>query len=500
MIGKITEPRGQRVEPLIYYLYGPGRHNEHTDPHLVAGWRHPAELEPSLKADGNRDFRALLGLLNQPHAAMGHRGYARPVWHCSVRAAPGDNMLSDDEWARIACEVMHRTGLAPYGQDDDAVRWVAVRHAEDHIHIVAMLARQDRARPSVHGDRYRVRDACLAAERRHGLRSTAPADRTAPKYPTLAETEKAARRGRAEPSRVVLRRHVATAAAASGSDTEFFSRLEAAGVLVRKRCSTRNPGQVTGYAVALPGDTSGDGNPVWYGGGKLAVDLTWPKVCHRWQHLSGAAAGDRLSAAHRSAIWDHAARAAADGAAQIRSLAGTDPAAAADAAWAASGTVRVAAAALGSRILDQAADALDQAARPAYGRISPPTPAGNKLRHAARLIGAFAYLADDPALAPLVLLTRLAALAESLAELRQAQQHATQAAAARTAAERLHTAARTTTPPAASTRPAAAAARLAAQAFPPATPSRTPPAPAPSQPAVHPQRSHASPRPRHPRR
>jgi hypothetical protein len=26
MIGKITAPRGERAEPLVYYLYGPGRH------------------------------------------------------------------------------------------------------------------------------------------------------------------------------------------------------------------------------------------------------------------------------------------------------------------------------------------------------------------------------------------------------------------------------------------------------------------------------------------
>ena len=94
VIGKITAPRGERVEPLIYYLYGPGRHQEHTDPHIVAGWRHPAELEPPLRPDGSRDFRTLNGLLNQPHAALGRRGYARPVWHCSVRAAPEDRMLS----------------------------------------------------------------------------------------------------------------------------------------------------------------------------------------------------------------------------------------------------------------------------------------------------------------------------------------------------------------------------------------------------------------------
>jgi hypothetical protein len=193
--GKITTPRGERVEPLIYYLYGPGRYNEHTDPHVVAGWRHPAELEPALREDGTRDFRTLLGLLKQPQAALGKWGYARPVWHCSMRTAPGDKLLSDDEWAAVAHDVMHRTGLSQYGQEDDGVRWVAIRHAGDHVHIVATLARQDRTKPSVHNERYRVRDACLAAERRYGLRPTAPADRTAPRYPSRGETEKANRRG-----------------------------------------------------------------------------------------------------------------------------------------------------------------------------------------------------------------------------------------------------------------------------------------------------------------
>jgi len=113
MIGKITDPRGKRVGPLIYYLYGPGRHEEHTDPHVVAGWRRPAELEPPLRPDGRRDFRRLTGLLNQPHAALGSWGYQRPVWHCAVRAAPEDRLLSDDEWAQIACDIMRRTGLSP---------------------------------------------------------------------------------------------------------------------------------------------------------------------------------------------------------------------------------------------------------------------------------------------------------------------------------------------------------------------------------------------------
>jgi hypothetical protein len=81
-------------------------------------------------------------------------------------------MLSDHEWAQVARDIMHGTGLAPDGQDDDAVRWVAVRHAPDHIHIVALLARQDGTRPSFWNDRYRVGEACRAADERFGLRRT----------------------------------------------------------------------------------------------------------------------------------------------------------------------------------------------------------------------------------------------------------------------------------------------------------------------------------------
>jgi hypothetical protein len=229
VIGKISTPRGEHVERLLYYLFGPGRREEHTDPHIVAGWRHPASLEPALRPDGKRDFATLTGLLKQPQAALGERGYPQPVWHCAMRAAPEDRMLSDDEWAVIAYEVMHRTGLSPDGQEDQAVRWIAVRHGNDHIHLVAMLARQDGGKPTLSWERYKVRAACLAAEQRYGLRSTAPADHTAARRPTRAENEKAARRGLDEAPRITLRRQVITAAAAAGSEHEFFARLDHAG-------------------------------------------------------------------------------------------------------------------------------------------------------------------------------------------------------------------------------------------------------------------------------
>jgi hypothetical protein len=421
-----------------------------------------------------------------------------------MRAALEDQMLSDDEWADIAHEVMHCTGLSPYGQEDEAVRWIAVRHGDDHIHIVAMLARQDGGKPSLSWERYKVRAACLAAEQRYGLRSTAPADRTAARRPTRAENEKAARRGLDETPRITLRRQVITAAASSNSEQEFFACLDVAGILARMRFSVKDPGQVTGYSVALPGDTTKDGGPVWYGGGKLAADLSWPKLRQRWTQPRSTPGAGRLTGEERNAVWDRATRVAADAAAQIRTLAWTDPAAAADAAWATSDTLHVAAAMLGSRILRQAADAYDRAARSPYGRIPPPTPAGNRLRQAARLLSAFAHLTGDRSLTPIVLITKLAALAEAVAELRESQRHAAQAAAARVAAERLYAATRQApAPPPGSAPRASTGAQLAALSFPPPAVGRQPPAP--GQPGTdqggpQPPRRASPPRPRGPSR
>ncbi|MFG2245775.1 relaxase/mobilization nuclease domain-containing protein [Spirillospora sp. NPDC048823] len=535
LIGKVL--RGKRVQGLIRYLYGPGRHGEHRDPHIVAGFRSPGELEPGLHPDGTRDFRHLDGLLTQPLALLGERNYRKPVWHLSVRAAPEDPSLSDQQWAEVANEIMARTGLAPDG-DEDAVRWIAVRHADDHVHIVATLARADGVRPDVWNDGYRIRDGCRAMEERFGLRSTAPADRTAARRPKRAETEKALRVGRGEPARNVLRRHVAAAAAGARTEAEFFAALGAEGVLVRKRESTRVAGQITGYAVALSDDLGSSGRPVWFGGGKLASDLTLPQLRRRWtpegaggppprplsgRHLSartiraivrttvrraadeawttgefldllqqrgllvrcrysqsdpdqvtgyavalpdgepvwhtggrlgddltlpriqqrwktsaGGAQGrsadleDDLTLEERQALYDDAAHAAAHATSQLRRHLAINPYAAQDACWAASDALQAAAKATGNLHLRRAADTYDRAARAPYGRIPRPSPAGNALRTAARLL----TLAGDQhrtTVSILMLVSRLITLVDTIAQLRRLQQRQAQADAARTA-------------------------------------------------------------------
>ena len=232
-----------------------------------------------------------------------------------------------------------------------------------------------------------------------------------------------------------MQRHAATAAAAASSEAEFFGLLEQAGLRVRLRRSTRDPGQVTGYAIALDDDKNPDGEPVWYGGGKLAADLSLPKLRARWDPAR-AGAGPRPGPAGPDAAWDHAAAAAA-AAASGQLDPGQPGPDAGDIAWAAADVLRAAAAVLGSPALRLAADAYDRAARAPWGRLPPPSPAGSQLRAAARLVAAAAHVTRDRPLAHIAFLIRMIALIEAVAELRQAQQRLAQAAAAQAAARQL---------------------------------------------------------------
>ncbi len=296
MIGKVL--RGSDVSGLLRYLYGPGRANEHAAPRLVAGWDDPAVLEPRVDADGRRDLRPLVSQLCQPVVLAGLGPAERPVYHLVVAAAKADaargleadRPLTDAEFGRVATDLMARTGLAVDGRD--SVRWVAVRHdtpGAEHVHVVATLATEAGRRVWPRNGFYRIGEGCRAAEQRLGLRGTAERDRTAVKRPTRAESEKAARSGSETPVRVALRRQVRAAAGAADGVEGFFDRLRTAGVMVKERHSEQD-GALTGYAVALPGRQDAAGLPVFYGGGKLAADLTLPKLLARWQPAEPAAA------------------------------------------------------------------------------------------------------------------------------------------------------------------------------------------------------------------
>ncbi|MFF6874664.1 relaxase/mobilization nuclease domain-containing protein [Streptomyces sp. NPDC012474] len=275
MIAKISS--GKDTAGLIRYLFDTKKAKDHTDPHLVASWDGFAP-DPGRTDDFHATRKLLVADLDL-HVKQARRLGRAPekhVWHCSIRAAPEDRILSDEEWAGIARRVVAATGIAPDG-DPDGCRWVAVRHAPDHIHIAATKVRAD-LRTARHWNDYLTADRVLAAiEKEYGLLQVVRGDRTAAKRPTRAEQEKARRAGQDKTPRERLRSTMRTAVAAASSIEGFVHLLNHIdGVLVEVVYFPS--GDVRGYKVALEDEVNG---PIWYSGSKLAPDLSFHKIQER---------------------------------------------------------------------------------------------------------------------------------------------------------------------------------------------------------------------------
>ncbi|MEK2477107.1 relaxase/mobilization nuclease domain-containing protein [Streptomyces noursei] len=269
--------RGSETIGLIRYLYGKGTHEEHIDPHLVAAYD---PLTPDPGRDPHATYEQLQRLLDQPvNALPNNRRPNKHVWHISVRASPEDPILSDEDWAAIARRTVAATGIAPEG-DEAACRWAAVRHADDHIHIIATLVRDDGRRPRLHNEARRAQAEARRIEADYGLRRVTPGDGTAAKRPTSAERHKAERQGRDRAAREELRETVRRALAGAASTDEFLDRLKNAGLLVRTKVLPS--GDLKGYKVALPDDRNKDNEPVYYAGSTLAPDLSLPRIQERF--------------------------------------------------------------------------------------------------------------------------------------------------------------------------------------------------------------------------
>ncbi|MCW2607569.1 MAG: hypothetical protein JWO60_2262 [Frankiales bacterium] len=451
MIGRVY--RGGKVGGLLRYLYGPGRANEHENPHLVAAWdlesaAELATLEPLvLSGEGASAVRDFGPMTASMELATSLRRIpatvaARQVWHCPLRVAPGDRTLTDEEWAQVARDVMHRTGIAERG-DDGGCRWIAVRHDEHSVHLVAVLARQDGRPVRLSHDHLRVRQACREAETRLGLLGTAPADRTAATHSTRAEVEKAVRKGGvyAMTDREWLREQVQLAAINADTASAFLEELQGGGVLVRER---RDPdGLLTGYAVARataqvrPGE-----EPVFFGGGKLAPDLSLPKLQTRW-HDQAAVAPLQVVVGGVQPTPLRRATAVIELAAGIvkQAAADPDPAAQDEAGAVAGATAQVLAAAARATegdvegVLTRAARVYDRASREPDTPRLVVTPHSRALQDVALALLRGGRLTDSASVA---LLGQVLLLVDSVRQLREAQGRLAQASSARRTVGRVH--------------------------------------------------------------
>ncbi|MEU9041466.1 MULTISPECIES: hypothetical protein [unclassified Kitasatospora] len=196
-----------------------------------------------------------------------------------MRTAPEDPWLSDQQWATVALRIAHATGLAPF--DRPGCRWVAVRHAEHHIHLAGVTVLPDGFRPGMHRAAVRAQAECRAIEAEWGLRPVGQDTGLSTSYPTTAEIIKAEQHGWAEPSRVWLQRQMRQALQEATTVDGYAKALTERRVLVRWR--TAADGGAVGYSLARPGDTGTGGAPLFFAAGRLDSALTLPRVL---RHLS----------------------------------------------------------------------------------------------------------------------------------------------------------------------------------------------------------------------
>ncbi|WP_158886222.1 relaxase/mobilization nuclease domain-containing protein [Amycolatopsis anabasis] len=485
MIAKAID--GWRPGGLLAYLMGPGTHEEHRNPRIVASFDGaPGLHQPPKCGPGEFDFdlRALIGVMSELPKEFGLpldnpaptpdgltdaaewmdwlriAGKRRPpahapdwvklyrydpkldqvvlrpgyVWHCPVRLHPDDPVLSDEQWERIAQRLMEATGIHQSG-----CRWVAVRHGDDHIHLMATLVTDQggqlhRFHPSFY--RMRLREACRALERELGLTPTPDVDWTASRQPTRNEVGKASRLGRAEPARAQLHRLVAQAAATAAGPDEFLARLDE--LQVQYQLTRGASGEIRGWRCAMADDTTAAGEPVWFGGGRLAADLTWPKLQERWASTPSAQPvertddGRRSTAAARLEVLEEAAVVVDEAAERVRT-GKEDPDGIAHAAGELLGTL-----ALGKEYrthgpLTAAMDRYDRAMRsPVRAQPRNPGALARELRRASRRIALVGSLSgrghEKFALAALVL--ALAGLIAAIRDWQLAKARPHQAAAA----------------------------------------------------------------------
>lgn len=266
MIPRIT--RGSSAYGAMSYDHGPGRFEEHRNPHKVAG------------NVAGRSWKERSAAIDS-HVQRMHPKLTNPIIRTSLRIAPEDRRLTDREWREVANEYVSKMGFA------DAP-WEAVRHADDHIHLTMSRVNWDGKIVDQWRDKTRAQSAVRDIERRHGLLDASTRyKRDAPEL-SRNDRERAAREsertGRTVvPEKAQLRERIDTARqSCDGTRASFEEELRKVGVAARANVSKpteRHPqGKMNGYSYSLAGHTDRDGEQVWFKGSDLGQKYGWAQT------------------------------------------------------------------------------------------------------------------------------------------------------------------------------------------------------------------------------
>lgn len=273
MIGKIS--RGSRPGDIGRYLHGEGHLGEHVYRDEQGRERSGGVvIGGNLAREGDTDERGWAADLRL--AVQGRPDSQRPIWHASLRCAPGDRTLTDAEWRGAVQEIAQRMGWAEHPH-------VIVRHADDHVHVVMSRVDYEGRIWVGKNDARRLQEARQSVEKRLGLRQVPM--RTAKRGPEAAEGRlkpgeyRHSEQTGKDPARVRLAERVERCVKASegmGRDV-FEEALQRAGV--RYEANVASTGRVSGYRFAMSTDQAGE--PVWFKASQLDRSLSWNRVRER---------------------------------------------------------------------------------------------------------------------------------------------------------------------------------------------------------------------------
>ncbi|SDQ35993.1 hypothetical protein SAMN04489765_0105 [Tsukamurella pulmonis] len=372
MRAKIT--RGSYMAGLIYYLQGPGKFNEHSNPHVVAGSgsleRFALPMEDGKPRVLTReDATVIAAQLDEPHDAHGVKvGWTDPkkkraeeqaknmlpgttaaekkawvrsqsffpdayVWQCSLSLHPDEAALGPEKWGAIAREFMRDMGFDT--ETDAPVNWIAIHHGtskngNDHIHIGADLVRADGSRVDLFwerdpnnpknkiGDGPRSSRIVQEIEKRHGLRIDRDPGAVSPSYHHAEVKVAEELYGRSEPVKLELMRRVRAYSTAARDEADFVDRLAADDSMLLRPYIKE--GRVAGYSVALMPAGAGKverlavADIAWYSGTNLSRDLGLGQLRRGWGE---DVAGESRARRRWNAVTDNPDRATREARAAI---------------------------------------------------------------------------------------------------------------------------------------------------------------------------------------
>lgn len=285
MIVKIS-PRGSDPGGLIRYLADTQTHhrskanNVHTNPHIVTGslgYTGPLDKETVAQVVG--DLRTPLYLWQEQITKEG------VIWHAAVVLSPGE-VIGDEMWKNISKDFTHEMGVAEKGPS--RTRWVSVNHGvnnagSDHVHIAVNLICEDGRRIDPWNDYRRAMRVAAQLEDKYGLdivKSRRAGIGTRPF--NKDDHSVSVNQGRTEVRRVELERRVRAAAVGVLDVDEFAKNLAADGISIKFKENAA--GTKTGYSINLPETTTKNGTQHWWAGGKLARDLSLPRLEQYWKN------------------------------------------------------------------------------------------------------------------------------------------------------------------------------------------------------------------------